>query len=82
MLQTLRRAGGSLVMTVPKAFVEQNQLHDGSQVTLSVNGNALTLNVPGRRPRYQLQDLLAEMPDEFPMVAGWDEMTSVGKEVG
>lgn len=26
MLQTLRRAGGSLVMTVPKAFIEQNQL--------------------------------------------------------
>lgn len=28
MLQTLRRAGGSLVMTVPKSFVEQNQLRD------------------------------------------------------
>ena len=25
MLQTLRKAGGSLVMTVPKAFVDQNE---------------------------------------------------------
>jgi antitoxin ChpS len=80
MLQTLRRAGGSLVMTVPKAFVEQNQLHDGSQVALSLNGNTLTLNTQTRRPRYQLQDLLDEMPDELPMVEGWDEMVAVGKE--
>ena len=25
MMQSLRRSGGSLVMTIPKAFIEQNQ---------------------------------------------------------
>lgn len=81
MFQTLRRAGGSLVITVPKAFVEQNQLHDGSQVALLMNGNTLTLSAPAPRPRYRLQDLLAEMPEELPMVPGWDELASVGKEI-
>lgn len=32
MMQTLRRAGGSLVMTVPKTFIEQNHLQEGSQL--------------------------------------------------
>lgn len=38
MLQTLRKAGGSLVMTVPKAFIEQNGLSEGSQVELRLLG--------------------------------------------
>lgn len=80
MLQTLRRAGGSLVMTVPKAFIEQNHLHDGSQVELSLDGQRMTINAPGKK-RYKLEDLLAEMPGKFPLVEGWDEMKPVGKEV-
>ena len=46
MLQTLRRAGGSLVMTVPKAFIEQNQLHEGSQVDLLLEGARMTVQAP------------------------------------
>lgn len=38
MRQTLRKAGGSLVMTVPKAFIDQNGLADGSQVGLHLSG--------------------------------------------
>ena len=79
MLQTLRRAGGSLVMTVPKAFVEQNRLRDGSQVDLLLEGARMTVNAP-RKPRYKLEDLLAEMPGELPRVEGWDAMRPVGKE--
>lgn len=80
MLQTLRRAGGSLVMTVPKTFIEQNQLQEGSQVDLFVSGAQMTVSAP-RRPRYRLEDLMLEMPAEFPRVEGWDEMQLVGKEV-
>lgn len=79
MLQTLRRAGGSLVMTVPKAFVEQNQLAEGSQVNLLLEGARMTVSAP-RKPRYKLGDLLAEMPVELPRVEGWDTMRPVGKE--
>ena len=79
MLQTLRRAGGSLVMTVPKAFLEQNGLSEGSQVELHLLGKTMTIEVP-TRPRYKLTDLLAHMPEGLPRVEGWEEMPSVGLE--
>lgn len=80
MLQTLRRAGGSLVMTVPKTFIEQNHLQEGSKVDLLVSGSQMTVNAQ-RRSRYKLEDLMAEMPTNLPLVEGWDEMVPVGKEV-
>lgn len=79
MLQTLRRAGGSLVMTVPKAFIEQNRLQDGSRVELLLEGARMTVSAR-RKPRYRLKDLLAEMPRALPRAEGWDEMKPVGKE--
>jgi antitoxin ChpS len=80
MLQTLRRAGGSLVMTVPKPFIEQNQLQEGSQVELLLEGTRMTVNAP-RKHRYKLENLLAEMPGDLPRVEGWDAMRPAGKEV-
>jgi antitoxin ChpS len=85
---TLRRAGGSLVMTVPKAYIDQNHLHEGSKVDLMVEGERLTIQV-ARKPKYDLKtllaemptQLLAEMPTQFPVVAGWDTLTPVGEEL-
>lgn len=81
MLQTLRKAGGSLVMTVPKVFIDQNGLVDGSQVELHLFGKKMTVEAP-TRPRYKLSDLMAEMPEGLPRVDGWDEMPAVGLENG
>lgn len=81
MFQTLRKAGGSLVMTVPKAFIDQNGLADGSQVELYLHGKRMTIEAP-TRPRYKLNDLMAEMPDGLPRVEGWDDMPAVGLENG
>lgn len=81
MLQTLRKAGGSLVMTVPKVFVEQNGLGEGSQVELHLQGKKMTVEAPVRR-RYKLTDLMAEMSEGLPRVDGWEEMPSVGLENG
>lgn len=81
MLQTLRKAGGSLVMTVPKAFIDQNGLAEGSQVELHFFGQKMTVEAPSR-PRYKLADLMAEMPEGLPSVEGWDEMPVVGLEKG
>lgn len=81
MLQTLRKSGGSLVMTVPKAFIDQNGLSDGSQVELHLAGKRMTVEAP-TRPRYKLADLMAEMPQGLPRVEDWDEMPSVGLENG
>jgi antitoxin ChpS len=80
MLQTLRKAGGSLVMTIPKAFIEQNQLSEGSKVQLQLSGNLLTVEAQ-IRPRYKLAELLAEMPDGLPGLEGWDTMAPVGLEI-
>ena len=79
MLQTLRKAGGSLVMTVPKAFIDQNGLAEGSQVELHLSGKKMTVEAP-LRPHSKLSDLLSEMPEGLPRVSGWDEMPSVGLE--
>lgn len=81
MLQALRRAGGSIVMTVPKVFIEQNGLKDGSFVELKLSGKKMTVEAPSR-PRYKLDELMAEMPDGLPRVQGWDEMPAVGLEAG
>jgi len=81
MLQSLRRSGGSLVMTVPKAFVEQNGLCDGSQVVLRMTGATMTVQAPAR-PRYKLADLMAQMPKGLPRVQGWDDMPALGRELG
>ena len=79
MLQTLRKAGGSLVMTVPKSFIDQNRLCEGSQVELQLLGKKMTVEAP-TRPRYKLADLMAEMPQGLPRVEGWDDLPSVGLE--
>ncbi|MEN9373050.1 MAG: hypothetical protein RIR79_602 [Pseudomonadota bacterium] len=83
MLQSLRRAGGSLVMTVPKAFIEQNGLFEGAKVELHLWGKTMTVEAPNKpsKKRYQLADLMAEMPDGLPRVEGWDTMPDVGLEV-
>ena len=81
MFQTLRKAGGSLVMTVPKVFIEQNGLSEGSRVELHFQGKKMTVEAP-IRPRYKLTDLMAEMPEGLPRAEGWEEMPSVGLESG
>jgi len=79
MRQTLRKAGGSLVMTVPKAFINQNGLSEGSQVELHLLGDKMTVEAPAR-PRYKVAELMAEMPYALPLVEGWDDMPPVGQE--
>ncbi|WP_370264185.1 AbrB/MazE/SpoVT family DNA-binding domain-containing protein [Limnobacter sp.] len=80
MKQTLRKAGGSLVMTIPKAFVNLNNLKEGSQVELAMSGKKMVVEVPSR-PHYKLSDLLKETQTEgLPMVKGWDEIPDLGQE--
>lgn len=79
MRQALRKAGGSLVIAVPKAFIDQNGLGEGSQVELHLLGKKMTVEVP-TRPSYKLADLIAEMPAGLPRVEGWEEMPPVGLE--
>lgn len=72
----LRRAGGSLIISVPSAFVAQNKLHAGSQVECTIVNEALVIK-PAARP--SLAQLIAETPkDSF--APDWDNMPAVGSE--
>ena len=75
----LRKSGGSLIMTIPSSYAEQNSLDAGSCMSVDINGSELKVK-PGRQ-RPKLSELLAATPPGLAHVAGWDEMSAVGAEL-
>ena len=75
----LRRSGGSLIITIPQAYVEQNHLDAGSRIALEISGDELKLKPV--KQRLTLSELLAATPKGLERVPGWDEMPAVGKEL-
>ena len=55
---TLRRSGGSVILSIPKAIVDSLAVDTGSVVELSLNGRSLSVT-PARR---SLADRLAASP--------------------
>lgn len=74
----LRKSGGSLILTVPQAYVEQNRLGAGSELEVAIEGRELTVRPAGIRPR--LGDLLNATPRGAGRVRGWDELRTAGRE--
>lgn len=64
----LRRSGGSLIVTIPQAYVEQNHLDAGSRVALEIAGDELKLK-PAKQ-RTTLSELLAATPKGAERVQG------------
>jgi antitoxin ChpS len=56
---TLRTLGGSVVMTIPKAILEQARLRAGAQVEIDYRGGRLIVE-PLAKPKYSLSELLAK----------------------
>ncbi len=56
---SLRKVGGSVMLAVPPAFLDQLHLHAGAMVGLAVDHGCLVVN-PNPRPRYTLDELLAQ----------------------
>jgi len=54
----LRKVGGSVMLTLPPAFLDQLHLQAGAAVSLAINEGHLVVN-PNPRPRYTLTELLA-----------------------
>ena len=75
----LRRSGGSLIMTIPQAYVEQNRLRPGSLVSVAIAGEELRLKPAGKRK--SLAVLLDATPDGPCRIDGWDAMPKVGREM-
>ena len=54
----LRKVGGSIMLAVPPAFLDQLHLQVGATVGVTVSGGHLVID-PKPRPRYTLAELLA-----------------------
>ena len=76
---SLRRSGGSLIVTVPQMYVEQNMLKAGSLLAVEISGQELRLK-PARE-RKGLAELLAATPEGLQRVEGWDDMPQAGGEL-
>lgn len=80
---SLRRVGGSVMLTVPPAFLDQLQLQVGATVGLEVDHGRLVVN-PALRPRYTLSELLAASDFSQPHSVedrAWVDAPAVGGEL-
>ena len=76
----LRRVGGSIMLAIPPAFLEQLNLAERASVGVAVEGGRLVVE-PRSRPCYTLAALLAECDPDAPAVAG-DAAWTGGKVAG
>jgi antitoxin ChpS len=80
---TLRKVGGSIMMVVPPAILEQLNLQAGTAVALAVDGQRLIVEPP-RKPRYTLEELLAQCDPDAPLSdedRAWINTSPVGREL-
>jgi antitoxin ChpS len=82
-ITNLRKVGGSVMLAVPPAFLDQLQLKAGASVGVAVDGGRLVVEA-APRPRYTLAELLAasdyaEPPS--PEDRAWLNAPAVGKEI-
>ena len=79
----LRKVGGSIMLTLPPAFLEQLKLQAGSTLGLSVENGNLVIN-PQPKPHYTLTQLLAA--SDYTQVdpqedQEWTAGEAIGKEL-
>ena len=80
---TLRKVGGSIMLAVPPAFLDQLQLQAGATVGLSVSGGQLVVDPRPAQP-YTLAELLAASDYTAPQEASdreWVDTPAVGGEL-
>ena len=79
---SLRKVGGSVMLVLPPAVLNELDLHVGSTVGIDVEENRLI--VQPQRPQYSLEQLLSEwksvraLSDEG---CEWIDLEPVGKEL-
>ena len=78
----LRKVGGSVMLAVPPAFLDQLDLQAGAAVGLAVDHGCLVVN-PSPRLRYTIEELLAVSDYSQPPSADereWVDAPAVGGE--
>lgn len=79
----LRKVGGSVMLAVPPAFLEQLHMQAGTMVGLAVDHGCLVID-PKPRPRYTLAELLAASDYAQPQPAEereWIDAPAAGGEL-
>lgn len=61
----LRKVGGSIMLAVPPALLDLLRLRPGAKVGIAVEGGRLVVE-PHQRPRYTLDELLAQCDPKAP----------------
>jgi antitoxin ChpS len=80
---SLRKVGGSVMLTVPPSYLEQLQLRAGAEVGLSLDNGRLMVD-PKPRPKYTLSELLAASDYSQAQAADdreWVDAPTVGREL-
>ena len=75
----LRKVGGSVMLAVPPALLARLQMQPGARVAWEVEAGRLVIQ-PQPRPRYSLDQLLAEGA-ELPPDRDWLDDAPVGAEL-
>jgi len=79
----LRKVGGSVMLTLPPAFLDQLRLQAGAVVGIVVNRGSLVVT-PNPRPHYTLNELLAQCDASAEMAADdreWLDARPAGREL-
>ena len=79
----LRKVGGSVMLAVPPAILDQLHLKAGGAVGLAVDGERLVMQ-PRPKPRYTLEELLAASDYSQPMTPEeweWIDAPPIGREL-
>jgi antitoxin ChpS len=82
-VSTLRNVGGSVMMTVPKPVLDELGLSANTKLEVSVEDGKLVA-VPRARPKYTLDELLAQCDLDAPMTEediAWLNDPPVGREI-
>ena len=79
LLASIRRSGGSYIMTLPLSYVEQNHLDAGSRLAIEIVGDEL--KIKPERARRSLADLMKATPRGLCRATGWDGLASAGAEL-
>ncbi|WP_252179548.1 AbrB/MazE/SpoVT family DNA-binding domain-containing protein [Endozoicomonas sp. 4G] len=80
----IRRIGNSSGIIIPPKLLRKLNLKDGDGIVITKVKNSLVITKSTNRPRYSMDELLAQcdlsvaMPKEF---TEWDSVPAVGDEV-
>uniref|UniRef100_A0A8J4H9F4 Antitoxin n=1 Tax=Acidicaldus sp. TaxID=1872105 RepID=A0A8J4H9F4_9PROT len=79
----LRKVGGSIMLAMPPALLDVLQLRVGAKVGLAVDNGRLVVE-PSARPRYTLDELLAQCDPSAALTAEdreWLDAKPIGGEL-